>query len=233
LFTWLRNRALEKRIENLTIVYIDGNIGVGKTSLLDLLTPLLGAIKVKEPVDKWREVVDSKGQNILQHLYANPAKTAGIFQFNAFITRMDELMQAVNKSLRGKGQCLVSERSVQSDAVIFAQNSFDNGTMTEMELLIYQSIHRRWIKLFPVVPRREIYIYLCAYPKTCLARIKKRGRPEEANMTLEYLQQLHVRYERWMSNNGAIVISAEREDFNNAEFLRDLVTQIRNRMKKL
>ena len=56
------------------LIYIEGNIGTGKTTFLNLLEKYLKRFEninydariVLEPVDEWMETKDSDGQNILE-----------------------------------------------------------------------------------------------------------------------------------------------------------------------
>ena len=79
-----------------------------------------------------------------------------------------------------------------------------------------------WLEnIFNVKP--DIYVYLFLDPEKCLERIKKRARKEEANITLEYLRQLHEKHEKWMAENekkGIKVIKINvEEDFEDNELI--------------
>lgn len=44
----------------------------------------------------------------------------------------------------------------------------------------------------------DLVVYLRTDPQTCLARVMGRGRPEEAGVTLGFLQDLHQLHEDWL-----------------------------------
>lgn len=44
----------------------------------------------------------------------------------------------------------------------------------------------------------DLVVYLRTDPQTCLARVMGRGRPEEAGLTLSFLQDLHQLHEDWL-----------------------------------
>ena len=73
------------------IVFIEGNIASGKSTLLDNLKNLnnserFGKVQViKEPLDKWKNLSDSNGTNILKHFYMNMERFAYSFQSFAFL----------------------------------------------------------------------------------------------------------------------------------------------------
>ena len=59
------------------LIYIEGNIGTGKSTFVRLLSTYIAQLRVKsfnatlsqEPVDEWLETRDSDGQNILEFIY--------------------------------------------------------------------------------------------------------------------------------------------------------------------
>jgi deoxyadenosine/deoxycytidine kinase len=44
----------------------------------------------------------------------------------------------------------------------------------------------------------SISVYLQSDPKTVMKRIRKRGRREEAHITMEFLEGLHTLHEDWL-----------------------------------
>ena len=56
------------------IIYIEGNIGTGKTTLLEILKtyfPNKNNNVIYEPVDQWKLVKDENGVNLLDKFYSN------------------------------------------------------------------------------------------------------------------------------------------------------------------
>ena len=56
------------------LVYIEGNIGAGKTTFLELFKDYLqenlpNSGVLPEPVKKWMDTKDSNGKSILEHYY--------------------------------------------------------------------------------------------------------------------------------------------------------------------
>eukprot|EP00899_Mesostigma_viride_P023196 jgi/Mesvir1/4060/Mv25218-RA.1 len=43
----------------------------------------------------------------------------------------------------------------------------------------------------------DAFLYLQASPEVCMERMKRRGRPEEATVGLDYLTRLHCQHESW------------------------------------
>ena len=81
------------------LIYIEGNIGTGKTTFLNLLKNYiekfrdinLDARVVLEPVDEWMETRDSDGKNILEKFYSDQGRYSYIFQMNSFISRIKRI----------------------------------------------------------------------------------------------------------------------------------------------
>ena len=61
------------------IVSIEGNIGSGKSTLVEKLRQHImqkNATFLDEPVDEWMTITDDKGEHILSKFYANQEKYA-------------------------------------------------------------------------------------------------------------------------------------------------------------
>ena len=82
------------------IVSIEGNIGSGKTTIIENLEKHLikdeSIIFLREPLDVWEGVKDPKtGENILQKFYADPEKYSEAKKFES-ISFGDVLMNRLN-----------------------------------------------------------------------------------------------------------------------------------------
>lgn len=81
------------------LIYVEGNIGTGKTTFLNMLNYYLKDFEslnldariVLEPVDEWMDTKDSDGSNILQKFYSNQKRFSYIFQMNSFISRVKKI----------------------------------------------------------------------------------------------------------------------------------------------
>ena len=61
------------------MIYIEGNIGAGKSTFLELFKEYLvqnlpDSSVLPEPVKAWENMQDSNGKNILQHYYEDQKK---------------------------------------------------------------------------------------------------------------------------------------------------------------
>jgi deoxyadenosine/deoxycytidine kinase len=178
------------------IISIEGNIGAGKTTLLRQIEELNlpGVMVLKEPVDEWMAVKDSVGKNILEHYYSDPKKNAFVFQTVAFHTRLSNLKKAVASGCNK----IICERSLQSDANIFAKMLFEDGTMDEISYRAYQLLYSDGVRDYSV----DKVVYLDVPPVTCKERIQTRGRSGEESISLEYLELCDKYHRDWLEGSG-------------------------------
>lgn len=50
----------------------------------------------------------------------------------------------------------------------------------------------------------QIVVYLRSSPEVVLKRVKERGRPEENEISLKFLQELHESHERWLMSEDSV-----------------------------
>ena len=205
-------------------IYIEGNIGVGKSTFLKLLEEELNYPVVYEPVDEWVKTCDSDGKNILDKFYQNSERWSFAFQMNSFISRIKKIEET-------KGNVRFIERSVFTDRKCFAENCYIDGKMTKLEYDIYKNWHDWLCKKFNITPK--YFIYLKTSPNICFERIKKRSRKEECNIPIHYLDNIHTHHEKWMEENKKLGIKVLTIDVS-TNFYEDETEKIKiiNQIKK-
>ncbi|MBP3040979.1 deoxynucleoside kinase [Bacillaceae bacterium Marseille-Q3522] len=162
-------------------IAVEGAIGVGKTTLAQAISehfqlPLLQEIVDENPfLDKFYENIEEWG-----------------FQLEMFFlcNRYKQLHDI-------KNQYISQEKSVVTDYHIYKNLIFAKRTLNEEEYAKYEKIYTI---LTENLPCPNIIIYLHARLETLLARIKKRGRDFENNISTLYLQQLVLDYEEAMKH---------------------------------
>lgn len=203
------------------IYFVEGNIGTGKSTFLQMIEKLYGTDRfqvIYEPVDVWTSFKDKSGKNILQYFYENPSRFAYTFQNTAFISRVEKLQE-----IDYTKEAIFIERSIWSDKNIFAKNCYESGTMSEIEYLLYEKWFA-WLEKNLSIGDYE-FVYLHCSPETSFERMKKRNRNEETGVSLEYIQQIHKQHQTWMK--GAIetknvtTLNAEA-DFKNDEVFKEV-----------
>ena len=176
------------------IVSIEGNIGSGKTTLIRRLEERgideKKCVFLREPLDIWNSVRDSE-ENILQKYYREPEKYALPFQIMAYITFHQRLVDAIKDA--DENTVIICERSMESSCAIFAKMLRESGIIDEVNFQILLMFYEK-MELIPV----DAIIYLNTDVKTNIERIKKRARPGEENITLEYLENCRKNHEDWI-----------------------------------
>lgn len=180
----------------------EGNIGAGKTTLINHLEQISKVIEPKkilllrEPVDMWEKVCDDNGKNILKHFYENPREHAFAFQVLAFSTRLAMIKDAVNEN--PNCDVIICERSIYADGHIFAKMLYDDKMIENIHYEIYKTMYENAVRDFPL----SGVIYLTIGPEDCAQRIKTRGRPGEENIPMEYLEKCHKYHKIWLEDTS-------------------------------
>lgn len=163
-------------------IVVAGNIGAGKTTLVQILSQELGFAPFYEPVSENPYLAD---------FYADMQRWAFHSQLY-FLTRRLQM----HRSLSEIPGTVLQDRSLYEDAEIFARNLFLQGHISPRDYQVYQELYQSLVSLLPVP---NLVIYLRASEETLLARIARRGRSYEAGISSDYLQQLNLLYEEWMA----------------------------------
>jgi deoxyadenosine/deoxycytidine kinase len=170
---------------------LEGNIGVGKSTFLQLVKQLDVSIDtILEPQENWANKVF--GQSLLANFYQDPHRWAYTLETLAMVCRArDHLQEQVNPFPRR-----IFERSIYSGHYCFAYNDRQNGYLNEIEWYMYNT----WADFFLKQQCRPPlgFIYLKADPDVCYKRVQKRSRSSEINLTLEYMKQIDQWHEQFL-----------------------------------
>ncbi len=199
-------------------IAIAGNIGVGKSTLVEKLCAYLGW----EPF--FEGVVDNP---YLADFYADMPKWSFHSQVFFLARRLRDL-----RRLRDFPRTVVQDRSVFEDAEIFAKNLYRQGYISERDWATY---HELYIVLTELLPPPDLVVYLNASVPTLLHRIALRGREYEKNIAPEYLAQLNVLYDEWIADFDlcpVLIVPADRLDFvANGEHLELIAHKIQEKLR--
>ena len=94
--------------------------------------------------------------------------------------------------------CAITNTFLFRSINIFTKNLEHHGVLSNIEVGILQRLQALLITFFPKV---DAVVYLKCEPQTALQRIKARNRPEEKEITLELLEELHRLHEDWEKSN--------------------------------
>ncbi len=180
-------------------IAIAGNIGVGKSTLVDKLCARWG----------WEPFVEGVVDNpYLADFYADMRAWAFHSQIFFLSQRLRDL-----RRLMDHATSVVQDRTVYEDAEIFAKNLHRQGLISARDWKSYSELYSALTQL---LPPPDLVVYLKASVPTLLQRIAQRGREYEKSIAPEYLAQLNALYEEWIANFKlcpALTVPADRLDF--------------------
>jgi len=182
------------------IISIEGNIGSGKTTILEKLESKFqndeSVVFLREPLDVWEQVKDSKtGENILEKFYGNPDKYAFPFQVMAYASRLSMIRNAINQN--PNCSAIVCERSLAADKYIFAKMLHDDGKIDDVCYQIYEKFYGEFSDDLGL----DGIVYIDADADVCEQRVTKRNRQGEDGISLEYLQKCKNYHDEWLTND--------------------------------
>jgi deoxyadenosine/deoxycytidine kinase len=163
-------------------VAVAGNIGVGKSTLVTLLSERLGWKPFFEPVTENPYLADFYND---MHAWAFHSQ---IF----FLTRR----LRIHRELIDHPGSAIQDRSVYEDAEIFAHNLYRQELIDDRDYTSYRELYQ---VLSEFLPPPDLVIYLRASVPTLRERIAHRGRDYERQISPEYLQRLNDLYEQWIA----------------------------------
>ena len=188
-------------------IAVAGNIGAGKSTLVDFLQYRFNLTPFHEP---------NADNPFLRDFYGDMRRWAFHSQMY-FLAHKFRLHQ----ELSDHPGTVVQDRTIYEDAEIFAKNLFLSRRMKASEYETYCNMYASIVK---TLRPPDLMIYLRASVRTVRKRIKLRGRPEEQNVSLRYIRRLNELYEDWFENydrSPTLVIQVDKLDY-----IQDLVARI-------
>lgn len=181
-------------------VYVEGNIGGGKSSLLGRIPEGRVRSVNLEPVGEW--------QALLELLYEEPSKWS--FQmalqalvsflkvYNAHEKEDSDVTSDDEKSLK---VVRVYERSPLSSRLVFNPVHLAMQTMDETSIALLKEITD-----LTSPPLPDVVVYIRTDPCLCHQRVKSRARPGEASISAEYIHKIHEQHDKvYIRREGADV----------------------------
>lgn len=181
-------------------IAIEGNIGVGKTSLARLIVKRLGGRMVEDRVDD---------NPFLERFYED----AGAY---AFQTQLVFLMNRYKQQLRLNQHDLFADLVV-FDYVFARDRIFANVNLSDDELALYERVAS---ELEAKVAPPDLAVYLQASSQVLFDRIQARGRDYERPLSRDYLDAMNDAFNHFFFNYAAgplLVVNTDAMDFVNDE----------------
>ena len=190
-------------------ITVAGNIGAGKSSLVEKLSQQL----------KWQPFYEPVANNPYLADFYRDMPAWGFHSQVYFLTHR----LRVYHDLVECPSSVILDRSLYEDAEIFARNLYLNGNMERRDYETYEDLYK---SLLCFLPTPDLVIYLRASVDTLKQRIHQRGREYERSIDPGYLSQLNQAYEEWITSFSlcpVLTIPADNLDFVSQSQHMDLI----------
>jgi deoxyadenosine/deoxycytidine kinase len=198
---------MEQIEQTIPIIYIEGGIGSGKSTLVQKLQQysnkrLIKYITVQEPVDIWMNIVNENGTNMIEAFYQNQDKYSFHFQMMAYISRLEKLQHVYKQAINNNIDFIICERSLYTDKNVFCKMLYDDG---KIDTYGYQ-IYNKWFDYFQNFIKKFKFVYLQTDFEVCFQRIQKRHRKGEDNISKDYIFKNNLYHDKWLLNMDNVLI---------------------------
>ena len=159
------------------LIIVDGVVGSGKTTFMNLLKEELSLPGFEEPVTD---------NPLLEKFYHDRKRYSFPLQV-FFLNRRFRMLKDAGENLTAS----VMDRSIYGD-VIFAKLLHEGGDMEKDEFDLYQEL---LVNMLDHIESPKLMIYLKCDVDTAIRRIEKRGRDYEQIVERDYWERLNREYE--------------------------------------
>ncbi|MEX2123237.1 MAG: deoxynucleoside kinase [Woeseia sp.] len=184
-----------------TTIAIAGNIGSGKSTLVEFLSRTYGIHPFYEPNDE---------NPYLPDFYRDMRRWAFHSQLY-FLSSKFRLHQELDRT---PGVSIL-DRTIFEDAEIFATALHDMRHIDRRDWRTYRDFYQA---ILETIEPPDLMIYLRCSMRTLRKRIRLRGRAMEQDVPLAYLKRLQHLYEKWISEyrlSDVLVLETDKLDYVN------------------
>ncbi|MBJ93449.1 MAG: deoxynucleoside kinase [Rickettsiales bacterium] len=180
-------------------IAIAGNIGAGKTTLVDFLCQTYGFRPFVEP-------------NLLNPYLDDFYGDMKRWSFHSQISFLSHKFR-LHMELMAEPQTVVQDRTIYEDAEIFARHLHNLGYIDNRDFRTYNDLYQA---MQEALAPPDLLIRLTCSVRSIRKRIRKRGRQNEQEISSSYLKQLNVLYDRWFDTydlSPVVEINTEKLDY--------------------
>ena len=170
-------------------VSIAGNIGVGKSTLVQILAEEFG----------WQPYYELVSDHPYLDDYYGDRERWGFHSQIWFLTQRFEQ----HLEIADTPSSILEDRSMYEDYEIFVKGLLEEGILSQRDFRTYR---RLYTTLVQRIQPPSLVVYLQASVPTLQRRIASRARPSEMNIPPAYLTRLNQRYDEWMRRFDRCVV---------------------------
>ena len=188
-------------------IAIAGNIGVGKSTLVEFLSRTYGIAPYYEPSEDNPYLPDFYGDMKRWAFHSQLYFLSNKFRIHQELDRMPGLV--------------VLDRTIFEDAEIFATALHE---MRKIDKRDWETYRNFYATILEAIKPPDLMIYLKCSMRTLRKRINLRGRAMEQDMPLAYLKRLERLYDAWISSYEMSEVLVLETD--NLDYIHDLVHRL-------
>lgn len=180
-------------------IAIAGNIGAGKSSLLEFLSSTYHVAPFYEP---------NENNPYLEDFYGDMKRWA--FQSQLFFLSNKFRIHQEADRLQG---VVVQDRTIYEDAEIFATALYRMRKIDQRDWETYWAFYQN---IITAIQPPDLMIYLRCPVRVLRQRIRARGRSMEQDIPLAYLKRLDQLYEEWLARytlSEVLVVESGQLDY--------------------
>jgi deoxyguanosine kinase len=197
-------------MERRAYLALEGPIGVGKTTLAQVLARELNARLILE---------DGEQNPFLARFYEDPEKYAIPVQLYFLLTRYNQQRELLQRPLL--------EQATVADYLFAKDRIFANLNLAPDELILYEQVYKL---LDSRMAKPDLVVYLLANVEVLAERLRRRNRDFERDISYEYLERVSSAYRDFFfyyDEAPLLVVDTSEIDFvNNPNDLADLIREI-------
>jgi len=182
-------------------IAVAGNIGCGKSSLVEFICRNYGVEPFYEP---------NANNPYIKDFYRDMRVWALKSQLY-FLTHKFRIHRDLTE--RQRNATVILDRTIYEDAEVFASYLHARRLISKRDWQLYWSLYET---IRETLRPPDLLIYLRASVRTIRKRIRLRGRQEEQDISLTYVRKLNQLYERWFENyqlSPTVIIETDSVDY--------------------
>ena len=208
-------------MKNIKHIVISGNIGVGKTTLSEIISKKFN----------WElQLEEVKDNPYLDDFYKSMTDWSFHLQIFFLNSRFNQI-QKISES----NNIVIQDRSIYEDFEVFTKTLNDSGVLMDREFNNYKRLYNTILKY---IEEPDLLIYLRNLNiDKIISNIEKRSRKFEKAIDKDYLKKLNLYYENWISKHPkdkVLTIDLSENDFiKDPKFLKKIYSMIEKKINEL